>query len=107
MILTLAGNRVMKVSLAYECVDEEVVKMAEEAATEAPGEDMGLKAMPLAQVTVLTAEGHVETSVFMTGDELIRHVYECRAILKAMDAGRDAADGEWALWRKRVVKDAP
>lgn len=104
------NGRKIKVGIIFECPDEEFVRMAgsPEVAAAAAAEGMsvdeatGMSALAFAQLTVFRRGGHVESSTILTKDELIRHIYEARAVLKSMDRAAELADREWAGYRKGV-----
>lgn len=106
----LVNGRKIKVGVVFECPDAEYVKIADspEVAAAAAEEGMdvdqitGMAVMPFAQLTVFRRGGHVESSTLLTKDELIRHIYEARAILKSMDKAAELADEHWAGYRKGV-----
>ena len=113
--LSLGGGRRVKVSMTFEAVDDEIVSMAmdpevriqlardlrtRDVDDEVVDREMGIKVTPLAQITVTREDGAVETSVFMTKDELKHHIFEARAILHTLDPAADLADGVWAKYRR-------
>lgn len=116
--LELSGNRTLRVGMVFVCPDDETlilsgaeakIQVAERLKTRDVDDgildlEMGLKVMPFAQVTVSTADGAAEASVYMTKDDLRRHVVEARAILRTMDAAAELADAEWVRYRSETRK---
>jgi len=97
--MELAGGRKVKFSISFECANDDFVAMTAEE-QETP--EMGLEVTPVAQMTVLTDDQGVESSLFMTRDELRRLVFEAVAVYKTMEESARLADVEWARYRQGV-----
>jgi hypothetical protein len=110
------GRRLMMSVGLVHCTDEEIdmsrdPDVAAQAAREAPGEAatselidkvMGLLPTPMAVLTVTADTGRPEAHVFLTREELLRHIAECRAIYVAMPEAAKAGDAEWSKYRETV-----
>ena len=115
--LVLSNGRRLKVGLVFEHPDDDNIALTAspearaavaegmlkgEMTPEAMDLEMGMAVTAMAQLTITTKAGVAETSVYMTKGELIRHAYECRAIIKSMDRAAQMADGEWKGYREEI-----
>lgn len=116
--LKLSPGQKVKVGVTFETPDDQFISMgADEDAKVAIAEglmtyevtdelidkEMGLKATPIVQLTVTHKSPVTEDrTVFMTEDELRRHIYECRAVLKSMNQFSNLVDVEMKEYRKGV-----
>lgn len=120
--LTLSPGRKVKVGVTFEHPDDEQVAMAgsDEALAvaaqavgsrdhEALDREMGMRSVAMAQVTVMSRQSSDDACVgvddmvlFMTKDELRRHVCECKAVLRSMDGFEQSADTVMAGYRRKV-----
>lgn len=90
--------RKIKVAMVFEHPGDEALTMASE--TTESYEELGLTTASMAQVTVFREEtGEIESSVFLSLDELRRHVFEARTIMRTLDEARKLVDGEWKGYR--------
>lgn len=92
------GRRI-KVGIVFESPEDDMLSVTFEEGDQAEF-DKACKVTPFVQLTVTRRGGHAEAVVTMSKDELRRHVYESRAVLKSMDAAAELADREWARYRK-------
>lgn len=116
--LTLTPGFKIKVGVSFEHPDDESVKMTadpETLAVAAQGlmtheitpelldQEMGLKCEPMATLTVLAKHSMADSRpLFMTKDELRRHIYECTAVLKSMDSFAGKVDEHMIQYRKKM-----
>lgn len=120
--LKLSPGSKIKIGVTFETPDDEFIAlggtedakvaiaeglMTHEVTDQLIDREMGLKSMPIAQLTV-THKSPVseDRTVFMTEDELRRHIYECRAVLKSMAQFSDLVDVEMKEYRKGVRRKA-
>ena len=115
-MLKLSNGRKVKVGIVFECPEDEFIELAQDpdvkvAVAEEHGEQadidkaMGLQVSSFAQLTIVRRGGFTEASVFMTKGELIKHIYEARAVLRSMDEAARLADREWAGYRKGLRRE--
>ena len=120
--LKLSPGHKLKIGLTFETPMEEYIAlgstedakvaiaeglMTHEVTDDLIDQEMGLRSEVFAQVTLMHKNAFVEDkTVFMTEDELRRHIYECRAALKSMDEFGKLVDKEMGEYRKGVRKQA-
>ena len=120
--LTLSPGHKVKIGLTFETPDDEYIAMGageeakvaiaeglmtHEITEELIDQEMGLGSIPIAQLTIQTKSPITENkTVFMTKDELRRHIYECQAALKTMDPFGKLVDDQMAKYREGVRKKA-
>ena len=92
-------GRTVTVGMNFVSPDDDALAFQFDNQAEA---DEALKVTAFGQLTVTRRGGHVEAVVYMTKDELRRHVFEARAVLKSMDEAARLADREWARYREGV-----
>ena len=115
--LSLSNNRPIDVGLSFVCPEDDIIAMTagpevqaalaeslqtREVTNDTVDRETGMKVMPLAKITVTTRAGVPESVLFMNKQELIRHAYACRAIIKSMDRAAELADGEWREYREEI-----
>lgn len=94
------GRRV-KIGIVFESPEDDMLTIDFEEGSQAEF-DKACMVTAFAQMTVTRRGGHAEAVVTMSKDELRRHIYESRAVLKSMDAAAKLADREWARYRVGV-----
>jgi len=89
--LKLSGNRRVKVGMTFECPDDEFLRMSDE---DVPITGLGY-------MSITKEDGSVESAVFLTKEDLERHVYETKAILKSLEEATAIVDRQWQGFKKR------
>jgi len=103
-LLSLSGERTIRASAAFDCVDDEVISASIDVVPDKAVRENGLMPVSLGQITVTNADGRVESSVYLTDEELERHIYELRSVLLVMRRARDIADIGWRKYRELVYQ---
>lgn len=115
--LSLSNGRLLDVGMSFICPDDEHIAltaspeaqaavveglMTHEVTGDVIDRETGMNVTSVAKMTVSNRAGIPESTLYMSKIELIRHIYECRAILKSMDRAADLVDDEWKGYRERV-----
>lgn len=98
-------GRKVKIGAITEIPDDKTI-LDTHFENEAQAEE-ALKSTSFAQMVTTRRGGHVESVVYMDEDELLRHIFEARSVLKAMREFAKLADREWSRYHKgrRKKKD--
>ena len=114
--LKLSPGHKLKVGVTFEAPDDDFVIMTADPEIRAQASEglmesesgsldkiMGLNSMPVAQLTIHVKNPMIQgKSLFMTKDELRKHVHECLAVLKTMDDFAGDVDKHLETYRQRL-----